>query len=510
MPSYPECPTNIEPHYFEVCETFFGLLSQLNQATSQSLDHGELEEWIHTEGMELQRQLVQAYLNQRSANEPRHEKQIGADGMARTHRRADCPRALETRFGEVSVPRMGYGGRCMDSVFPLDSALNLPRDKYSHGLRKAVADALIGNSFDSALAQLDRLGGGHIGKRQAEEVIVRLSQDFEAFYDQPLSPVPLGAEKKADDHLLVISADGKGIVMHPESLREATQAAAQAAEPKQETRLSPGEKRHRKRMATVLSVYEVEPHPRTAEQVLERQQSAQETRPRPKPQQKRTWAGVVKNQKAMVEEAFLEAIRRDPDQQMKWVVLIDGNEDLIRQVEVMARRYKVDVEVVQDFVHVLEYLWKAAHALYPDQPTERERWVGDRAKSVLEGQAREVAIGLRRAATRAQLRPKKREPVDKAADYIEKNQPRLRYDHALAAGLPIATGVIEGACRHLVKDRMDITGARWGLDRAEAILKLRSLKVSGDLDDYWTFHFRREHERNYPSAPIPELLKEAA
>jgi len=111
MPSYPECPANIEPHYFEVCESFFGLLSQLNQDTSQSLDHGELEEWIHIEGMELQRQLVQAYLNQRSANEPRHEKQIGADGMARTHRRADCPRALETRFGEVSVPRMGYGGR---------------------------------------------------------------------------------------------------------------------------------------------------------------------------------------------------------------------------------------------------------------------------------------------------------------------------------------------------------------------------------------------------------------
>jgi hypothetical protein len=504
MPSYPEFPANIEPYYFEVCETFFHLLSQLNEDICQSLDHGELEELIHTKGMEWQRQLSQAYLDQRSAKEPIHEKQIGADGVSRTHRRADCTRALETRFGEVSVRRIGYGGRGMDSMFPLDSALNLPADKYSHGLRKAVAES----SFDGALAQLDQLGGGHIGKRQAEEVIMRLSQDFEAFYDQPLSPI--GSTGKINDQLLVISADGKGIVMHPEGLREATKAAARVAEPKQETRLSPGEKRHRKRMATVLSVYEVEPHLRTAEQVLERQKTAQEPRQRPKPEQKRTWAGVVKSQKAMVEEAFLEAIRRDPDQQMKWVVLIDGNEDLIRQVEVMASRYKVDVEVVQDFVHVLEYLWKAAHALHPDQPTERERWVGERAQAVLEGQAREVAIGLRRAATRAQLRPKKREPVDKAAAYIEKNQPRLRYDQALAAGLPIATGVIEGACRHLVKDRMDITGARWGLDQAEAILKLRSLKVSGDLQAYWAFHFRREHKRNHPTAPIPVSLKEAA
>jgi len=121
-----------------------------------------------------------------------------------------------------------------------------------------------------------------------------------------------------------------------------------------------------------------------------------------------------------------------------------------------------------------------------------------------------VAIGLRRAATRAQLRRHQRRPVDKAADYIENNQQRLQYDQALAQGLPIATGVIEGACRHLVKDRMDITGARWGLPRAEAILKLRSLKVSGDLQAYWAFHYRREHARNYPGAPIPQSLQEAA
>jgi hypothetical protein len=100
--------------------------------------------------------------------------------------------------------------------------------------------------------------------------------------------------------------------------------------------------------------------------------------------------------------------------------------------------------------------------------------------------------------------------VDKAAGYIDNNQQRLRYDLALAQGLPIATGVIEGACRHLVKDRMDITGARWGLDRAEAILKLRSLKVSGDLQAYLVLHFEHEHQRNYPGSPIPALLDEVA
>ena len=87
--------------------------------------------------------------------------------------------------------------------------------------------------------------------------------------------------------------------------------------------------------------------------------------------------------------------------------------------------------------------------------------------------------------------------MDKAADYIEKNQPRLRYDHALAAGLTIATGVIEGACRHLVKDRMAVTGARWSLNGAEAVLRLRALRSSRDFDEYWIFHEAREHERNH-------------
>ena len=117
-------------------------------------------------------------------------------------------------------------------------------------------------------------------------------------------------------------------------------------------------------------------------------------------------------------------------------------------------------------MHVLEYLWKAGHALHPQDPKERESWVLDRAEAVLEGQAQHVAVGLRRAATRKQLSQMERKPVDKAADYIENNQIRLQYDQALTQGLPIATGVIEGACRHLVKDRMDITGARWGLERA--------------------------------------------
>jgi hypothetical protein len=492
-------------HYADALAQFEHLLGRLAREESQRLTHGELEAMVQAEGSELLRRLIQGHLDQRSVEEPIRECVVGEDGIARTHRREGCKRSLETRFGEVIVTRLGYGGRTLDSVFPLDAQLNLPPDKYSHGLREMLVEEVVGGSFDKAVEHLARAGGGRMAKRQAEEVAVYLSQDFDAFYAQPLAPPQASGD---EGNLLVISADGKGIVMHPKGLREATRRALEREEHKQHTRLSPGEKKNRKRMATVVSVYELDPYPRTPEQILDPDQQPKGKRPRA--QNKRTWARVEADQGTVIEQAFEEAVRRDPDQKMRWVVLTDGQEDLLRQVYAAAKRYKVEIVLVQDFVHVLEYLWSAAYALHPQNAEEREGWVMDRASAILQGRAQDVAVGLRRAATRKQLSQNERKPVDKAADYIDNNRERLQYDHALAHGLPIATGVIEGACRHLVKDRMDITGARWGLERAEAILKLRSLKVSGDLLDYLAFHFAQEQQRNYPGPPIPLLERPAA
>ncbi len=505
MTSYPISSATIDTHYVDGYEQFEHLVGRLKHPDAQKLTHGEIEAVIHREGMELLRRLAQGHLDQRSAQEPIREKVIGEDGLSRTHHRAGCERYLESRFGEVTVTRRGYGARGLKSVFPLDAELNLAPDKYSHGLREALVEEVIRGSFDESVAHLERSGGGQLAKRQSEEVAVHLSQDFDDFYNQPLVRTD---SAEGSGGILVITADGKGIVMHPNGLREATRRAMEQETRKQQTRLSPGEKSNRKRMATVVSVYEIERYPRTPEQILDPEHRPEQKRPQP--WHKRTWARVEEDLKAVIEQGFQEAIRRDPDQRLRWVVLSDGQEDLLRHVYAAAKRYKVEITVVQDFVHVLEYLWKAGHALHPEEPEARESWVQDRAAAVLAGRAAGVAVGLRRAATRKQLSQNERKPVDKAADYIENNQLRLQYDQALAHGLPIATGVIEGACRHLVKDRMDITGARWGLERAEAILKLRSLKVSGDLADYMEFHFRQEARRNYPGPPIPEVFGEAA
>ena len=135
--------------------------------------------------------------------------------------------------------------------------------------------------------------------------------------------------------------------------------------------------------------------------------------------------------------------------------------------------------------------------MHEEGSPEGEKWVRERLLRILQGHSSDVAAGMRRSATLRELSQTQREPIDKCANYILNHRDYMHYDQYLAAGLPIATGVIEGACRYLVKDRMEITGARWGLQGAEATLRLRAIEASGDFDDYWQFHLEQEKQLNH-------------
>jgi hypothetical protein len=182
------------------------------------------------------------------------------------------------------------------------------------------------------------------------------------------------------------------------------------------------------------------------------------------------------------------------------VALVDGNPHQIAILEALASEYAVELRIVLDVVHVIEYLWRAAAVFHPAESAEAEQWVSARLLEIPRGRSSAVAGGRRRGATPRELASDEREAADDCADYLIDYRPYLRYEEALALGAPIATGVIEGACRHLVKDRMEVTGARWSLAGAEAVLKPRSVRSSGDFDEYWEFHQQRELERNHASA----------
>jgi hypothetical protein len=204
---------------------------------------------------------------------------------------------------------------------------------------------------------------------------------------------------------------------------------------------------------------------------------------------------------------FDEATRRDPDHRRRWVALVDGNNHQLDRIRAEARTRGVGLAIVVDFIHVLEYVWSAAWCFFAEGDPGAERWVAGHAQAILAGRASTVAAAIRRKATYNHLDPGQRNAADTCATYLLNKRPYLDYPTALAQGWPISTGVIEGACRHLVKDRMDLTGARWGLSGAEAILKLRAVISSGDFDAYWAYHLvqqqQRVHQARYLNGVIP-------
>ena len=488
-------------------DQFENVIARLDGDETRRMTHAEVERLLQTDGTELLRRLFQGHLDARGVGEATTPV-VGADTVARTHARIS-DRELVTVFGPVRVARMGYGQRKVKSLYPRDAELNLPPESYSHGVRRHVAEEAARGSFDEAVQAVGRTTGAEVAKRQVEQLAPRAAADFDAFYDSRAVATPAEADKTAP--ILVLTTDGKGVVMRPEALREATRKAASKRERKLRKRLAKGEKTSTRRMATVASVYTIAPFYRAPEDIVrDLDATKREPVPRPRPEQKRVWASVTKETAEVIEEMFEEAERRDPEHRKAWVVLVDGNETQLRLIKETAAKRGVQVSIVLDVIHVIEYQWDAAYCFHEEGTPEAEAWVTERLLEILRGKSSDVAAGIRRSATLRSLPRKARAAADDCADYLLKYRAHLDYHLSLAAGVPIATGVIEGACRHLVKDRMDITGARWGLDGAEAVLRLRALRSSGDFEAYWDFHEQREHARNhaarYIGPPPPTLI----
>jgi hypothetical protein len=472
------------------------------------MTHDELEAYVVHEGREMERRLLQGHLDLRAAAE-KPVPVVDANGLERTARRRGT-RSLLTLVGDVESSRLLYQAEGERALGPQDAALNLPKELYSLGVRRRVAEEVASSSFDHAVERLASTTGAAVPKRQLEAIARSAAADFESFY---ATRVVHPADESG--MLLVLTFDGAGIVVRNEDLRKATKRAAekQAADPRWPTkRLASGQKRNRKRMAEVAAVYAIAPHVRQAQDIVRelRSEESAEPRPaRPKPVNKRAWASVRRDAGEVIGNAFDEAERRDPDHLRRWVVLVDGNETQIDFAYAQALERGVHITVVVDLIHVLEYVWSAAYCFHAPGSPEAEAWVTERLLLLLEGKdPSDVAAGIRRSATRKKL--ERRAAVDECASYLCKYRNHIRYGEAIRDGLPIATGVIEGACRYLVRDRMDRTGARWSLDGAEAVLQLRALRANGDFDEYWQHHlaaeFERVHRSSYAHGRVPNPL----
>lgn len=490
----PQEAHNMKPHSeghenpFQCSEDkFLTLCEALSQDKIMTLS--EIEGHLQEEGPKLMCQLIQDRLNLVSQSETSASMAIGPDKIKRKAKRRQS-RQLESVYGTVVFTRLAYGKRGVASVHPLDAELNLPEVKYSYGLQRIVGSEAGLRSFDEALEQMQDVVAGHVPKRQAEQILQQASVDFDHFYAQARAPV------EGQGELLILSFDGKGIVMRPQDLKIPDSKRVAKGSPKSRRPFAKVT-RDRKRMATVCAVYSIDRFARTPVMVAKSLYPSNKNEIRPKPIGKQLWASLEKSVQEMVENAFAQAAQRDPQKQKEWVALVDGNQHQITLLKRQSKKTGQKVRIIVDLIHVLEYVWKAAAAFYGEGTVQAQVWVNEKLLKILQGKSSLMAAAMRRQATQRGLSGSQRLAVDKCANYLLNQKEHLRYDQYLSKGYPIATGVIEGACRYLVKDRMERTGARWRLLGAEAILKMRALKTNGDFEQYWSFHQQQEQERNY-------------
>jgi len=471
--------------------------ASLTAATPAALEFALLETWLassrtlqlplheiesqqQTKGREVQRLLLQAHIERRGDGDVGHALLVPqqAGSVLYTHRRLRT-RSLKTIFGPVEIHRMGYSRAGAPSIYPLDQTLALPARSFSYELQRRLVKAAVQNPFHESVEAVADLTGVSVPKRSLEEILRDAAQDFDAFYLER-APVP------ANGSILVASVDGKGIPMVKPGGAQPT------------VRLTKGQKANKKRMATVASVFTRAPWVRTPEQVVEslfrteRQTPAAGQTP-PRPENKRVWASLLKGKTAVIEEVAQEMQRRDPQGVKTRVAVTDGERALQILVE-----GTLGVTLILDLLHVLEKLWKAAYVFHAEGSLEAELWVLDRTLRILFGDVSQVVKGIRQSVTKRGISGAKRKTLCSVADYLQRNRARMRYDEYLAKGWPIASGPVEGACKNLIKDRMERSGMRWTAEMAEAVVQLRAIYLSGDFDRYWSFHIAKDQQRLHP------------
>lgn len=459
----------------QVRQEFESILGFVLEASPQSVPDADcMERGLLSRMLELGRLLLHLYFVQQN----RHiapETVVGREGRSLTlHSHKE--RAYLSVFGEVRFARRYYYCRG-EGHAPLDAALNLPPCAMSDFLREWQEKLSVCVPYQQTTAILRDLLGLSVSTRQVQQAVLEDAPLMGAYFARAQPP-----PQNLQATLLVVQADGKGVPM-----RQTTEAS-------QKVRKTKGEKSSRKKEAIVTSVCTLEPTPRSPKEVIASLfEGVKSQDQRPAPQNKRLFATLAGKESALQFTAQ-QANQYEGEPLCHRIALCDGAEALQQKMQEQFPEFTLAL----DFIHALEYLWKAANALLGETAPERTQWVKTRALQMLSGQALALITELRQTAALPECPPLTAKTLLSVAGYYERNQNYMRYDQFLALGWPIATGVIEGACRHLVKDRCELSGMRWTQEGAEALLHLRCVHENGHWNEFHTFRREQRRKTLYP------------
>jgi len=393
-------------------------------------------------------------------------------------------------FGELNIPRTAYGSRPTQKLqlLPLDSRLGLPDSDFSNLLQDWDQSFCVQGSYEQSRQSIHRLLGLGQTVGSLETMSQSMAQEAAEFFEQQPAPPP--APKGS---IIVLTADHKGVKMRRNVHEEG---------PAPKGRLKKGQKPSKKKMACVGGVYTIEPFVRTAQDVVDEVMRHDKQAERPKPKDKRLRAELtqryegeeIKGTEFIFPWLDQEVAKRNPQGRHPVVCVMDGERKLWRILKSMFP----GVVCILDLYHVLERLWTVAYCFYPESSKEAQAFVKARLERLLEGKVGYVIGGIKQMRVKNKLSKNKREKLDAAITYLENNRRFMKYDEFLSAGYPLGSGVVEGACRHVVKDRMEQTGMHWRIPGAQSILHLRALYLNGDWKSFQHYRIQKQCQRLYP------------
>jgi hypothetical protein len=480
----------------QIHQDFKNLIEYVTDPASQSRTAYEVELTLFRQLLLLGAQLLRLFIVQRAAVRP--QEPVCAPDGTRLRYQDQRPTTYFSIFGKIRFLRHYFHTPGQKGLCPLDEELSLPPHCYSDLLRDWVEYCTTDESYDESNRVLVHILGLSLSKQALETAVAEDAADVEAFYEQKATPPP-----EAEGSILVVQADGKGV---PMVRTEATEPTA---------RLGKGQKRTKKKESVVTAIYTIEPYLRTPEQVAEAlvpeagQTTPQPSRPAPVGKEVRA---TLKGKDFALARLTKRVASREGEHIQHRAALTDGAEALQDRILALFPGFVL----VLDIMHALEYLWDAANALLGETHSDRSAWVKGHLLSILSGQTENVIQALEAQVQDPSLTDAQRQALNTTIGYYRRNSPYMRYDRYLKQGWPISSGVVEGACGHLVKDRMEQSGMRWTPSGAQAILEIRAVRVNDDWDGYQLFHRQCQHQRLYGTtvnfAPVTEaaIFKKAA
>ena len=491
----------IEDRFGKAAKQFSKILAAIEQAAKRGDAVHEVEETTWGGLIEVGREMIAAHIKQQDEELPR-PKIIEHEGKTLRRLPKRRMRKYVSVFGPTPFRRYVYATRetQRQEVVPLDAKLGMPEGHTSYLLQKWGDAKCVKESYQESRGSLLEILGFAPSVNCLEDTVARAAEHADVYFDEqePVDPT-------TEEEILVATSDCKGVPMRridaPRTKRDDVHQNGGRPGAKRK-RLKKGEKNGQKRMACVGGVYSVAPFCRTADEVLDDILRKEKQTQRPKPRNKRLRAVLTRNvdgkeinAKDVVFDWLAEEVRqRDPQKRRTVVAIMDG-ETKLRDLQELKIGRAVGI---LDIWHVTEYLWKLAYCFHSEGSDEAEAFVETYLRKLLEGKVRRVIGGIRQMATKRGLSKKRREKVEQYLNYFAQRCEQMKYDQYLAASYPIGSGVVEGACRHLVKDRMEQSGMRWRIVGAQAVLSLRAIYLNDDWDAFHAARIKAEQRKLYP------------